>query len=224
MTDVGKRGRRGRRKGQPDTGLEILAAARALFAERGFAGTSIRGVAAAAGVDPALVHHYYGTKEGLFRAALEMPIDPESLLAGIVAGGAEQAPGRLVETFVRVWDSPETGPATVSFLRRVLAEQESADLVRDFIGAALLRNAADKLLGAVDVAEAQARIGLVVSQMLGLVVMRKVLRIEPIASMTAAQLTAAVAPTIARYLHGDDLELGRVQPPHVSTTGESRQR
>lgn len=196
-------GRTGRRPGQPQTRSEILAAARVLFAERGFAGTSIRGVAAAASVDPALVHHYYGTKEGLFRAALEMPIDPESLVEEIVSGGLADAPRRLVETFLRVWDSPVTGPAMVSFLRRVLAEQESTDLVRDFIGTTLLRTAADKLLGGVDPAEAETRIGLVIAQMVGVVILRKVLVVEPMASVSPAQLTAAVAPVIAHYLHGD---------------------
>lgn len=214
-------GRTGRRRGQPDTRLEILQAARSLFSQRGFTGTSIRAVAAAAGVDPALVHHYFGTKEGLFRAALEMPIDPQALVAEIVAGPPDEAPRRLVETFVRVWDSEETGPAMVSFLRRVMAEQESTDLIREFIGAALLRTAANKLLGDVEAAEGEARIGLVVSQMLGLVLMRRVLRVEPIASMPAAQLTAAVAPTVARYLHGDDLELdvsGLTTATHPATS------
>ena len=219
MPGVSRSTRTGRRTGRPDTRSEILRAARGLFAERGFRGTSIRGVAAAAAVDPALVHHYYGTKEGLFRAALEMPLDPEALIGEIVDGDPEEAPWRLVETFLRVWDSAETGPAMVGFLRRVLADQEATDLVRDFIGAVLLRTAADRLLGDVAPAEAEVRIGLVVSQMLGLVVVRKVLVVEPIASMPPSELTAAVAPTIARYLRGDDLELavfGPDRPPHVS--------
>jgi AcrR family transcriptional regulator len=197
------RGRPSRREGQPETRTEILQAARALFAERGYAGTSIRSVAVTAGVDPALVHHYFGTKDGLFRAALEMPIDPQSLLDAIVEGGREDAPRRLVETFLRVWDSPESGPAMVSFLRRVLAEQESTDLVRDFIGASLLRTAADRLLGEVEPAEAAARVELVLSQMLGLVVLRKVLRVEPLASMPSETVAATISPTIARYLHGE---------------------
>ena len=195
--------RTGRRPGSEDTRSQVLGAARALFAQRGFAGTSIRAVAGEAGVDPSLVHHYFGSKEQLFRAALEMPIDPEALVAQIVAEGPGEAPRRLVETFVRVWDSPDTGPAMVSFLRRILADEQSTDLIRDFIGAALLRTAANQLLDGVDRAEAERRIGLVVSQMLGLVVLRTVLRVEPLASMPPEQLIADVAPTIARYLHGD---------------------
>ncbi len=82
------RASRGRRPGAPDTRAEVLAAARASFAEKGFRGTTIRAVAAAAGVDPALVHHYFGTKDDLFVAALEIPVDPREILAPVVAAGA----------------------------------------------------------------------------------------------------------------------------------------
>lgn len=205
----------GRRKGRPDTRAEILAAALSLFAERGFAGTSIRGVAAGAGVDPALVHHYFGTKEGLFRATLDIPIDPDELVGRIVAGDPEGAPRRLVETFFAVWDSPETGPAMVSFLRRVLADQESATLFRDFIGATLLRTLAEELVGGTNHRAAAARVQLAVSQLVGLVIIRKVLGMEPLASLTSAQLTDAVSPSIARYLQGEsaELDLGSVLAP-----------
>jgi len=197
----------------------VLAAARDCFAERGFEGCTIRAIAGAAGVDPALVHHYFGSKEDLFVAAVEAPVDPADLISDVFTGGRESLGENVLRTFLRVWDSAETGPAMVGFLRRVLADQQATDLVRDFIGAVLLRTAADRLLGDVAPAEAEVRIGLVVSQMLGLVVVRKVLVVEPIASMPPSELTAAVAPTIARYLRGDDLELavfGPDRPPHVS--------
>ncbi|MBL7502712.1 TetR family transcriptional regulator [Frankia sp. CNm7] len=198
----------GRRPGQPETRAEILRAARALFAERGFAGTSIRSVATGAGVDPALVHHYFGSKEGLFRAAMEMPIQPEELVKEIFAAGVEQAPERLVRTFLRVWDDPETGPAMVSFLRTALARQESTSLLREFLTATVVRTAASRLLGGVDPAEAALRIELVASQMIGLAVGRRVLAVEPLASMPADALAAAVTPTITRYL------LGELPAPH----------
>lgn len=193
----------GRRPGPSETRSEILQAARGLFAERGFVGTSVRSVAAGAGVDPALVHHYFGTKEGLFRAALEIPIEPAELVEEIFAAGVNQAPERLVRTFLRVWDGPETGPAMVSFLRTALARQESVGLLREFFATTVVRAAASRLLGGVDPAEAEVRIGLVASQMLGLVVARKVLAVEPLASLPADVLVAAVTPTIARYLLGD---------------------
>src|SRR5262245_26900273 len=150
----------GRRPGQSEARAEILRAARALFAERGFAGTSIRAVAADAGVDPALVHHYFGTKDGLFRAAVQLPIQPDELLDEIFAAGAERAPERLVRTFLRVWDEPATGPAMVSFLRTALARQESTTLLREFLTATVVRTAASRLLGEVDPAEAALRVEL----------------------------------------------------------------
>ncbi|WP_432874844.1 TetR family transcriptional regulator [Kribbella sp. CA-245084] len=192
----------GRRPGRPATRDEILGAARGLFAERGYVRTTIRAVGAVAGVDPALVHHYFGTKERLFRAALEVPVDPDVLVDEIVSAGFDEAPSRLVEAFLQVWDAPETGPAVVSFVRRVLSEPESADLVREFFAANVLGGAARKLLGDVAPDEAGVRIGLVMSQMFGLVILRKVLGVEPIATMPADQLAVMVTPTIIRYLRG----------------------
>jgi AcrR family transcriptional regulator len=213
----GDRRRTGRRRGRPETRQEILEAARTLFAERGYVGTSIRAVATAASVDPALVPHYFGNKEGLFRAALEIPIDPEDIVRTIVSAGPEQAPMRLVETLLRVWDSPVTGPAMVSVLRRAVAEQGSTEMLRDFFGATVLRVITGALLEDLPPEEARARAALVVSQMFGLVLMRRVLALEPIASMPADRLAAAVAPTIARYLHGDltDLRAAMDTPPDL---------
>ncbi|MGZ4460469.1 MAG: TetR/AcrR family transcriptional regulator, partial [Nocardioidaceae bacterium] len=96
---------RGRRPGSPDTRAAILDAARGLFASGGFSGTSVRAVAAKAGVDPALVHHYFGTKEDLFVAALALPIDLRDVLAGVAASGEpEQVAERLLRVFFSVWD------------------------------------------------------------------------------------------------------------------------
>ncbi|MEX0426994.1 TetR family transcriptional regulator [Nocardioides sp. DS6] len=224
MAPNAKDGRTGRRRGHPETRLEILQAARSLFAERGFAGTSVRAVASAAGVDVALVYHYFESKDGLSRAALELPIDPTALVAHIVAHGTDEAPRRLAETFLEVWDSPETGPAMVGFLRRVLADEKSSVLVRDFVSATLLRNAAGQLLSDVDPDEARERMALVVSQMLGVVVLRKVLRVEPIASMPADRLAGALTATVARYLRGEvfDLELTEIDAIRSSDTSGSR--
>ncbi len=217
--DAGRRtGRRtGRRRGRPETRQTILVAARALFAERGFTGTSIRAVAAAASVDPALVHHYFGTKEGLFRAALEIPVDPEQVIERVAGATRAEVPLRLVETFLSVWESPETGPAMVSVLRRAVAEQGSTDLLRDFIGATVLRTVAGAVLGDVPPEEARVRVTLVVSQMLGVVLLRRVLVLEPLASMPGDRVAATIAPAIAHYLYGDlaDLGLDPAQDPSL---------
>ena len=111
---------RGRRKGSPDTRSAILAAARTSFARHGFAGTTIRGVASAAGVDAALVHHYFGTKDDLFLAALELPVDPRVLIAPAVAGPVDQAAERFLGVFLSVWDDPNIRPSLVAVARGMM--------------------------------------------------------------------------------------------------------
>ena len=127
------RATRGRRPGAPDTRAEVLAAARASFAEKGFRGTTIRAVAAAAGVDPALVHHYFGTKDDLFLAALEMPVDPRELLAPVMAQGPDGAGERLLRTFLSVWDDPEIQVRLLAVVRSVLDEDGATLLKEGFI-------------------------------------------------------------------------------------------
>src|SRR5882757_2919446 len=98
--------RTGRRPGKQDTREAILAAARETFSQRGYDQTSIRAIAAGAGVDPALIHHYFGSKDQLFLATVQAPMNPAELLPQILSGGAGEVPERLVRTFVSVWDHP----------------------------------------------------------------------------------------------------------------------
>jgi len=189
--------------GRERTRARIVDAARRLFAERGYAGASIRAIAAEASVDPALVHHYCGSKEDLFREALAFPVDPARIAASVMADGVEAAPERFVRTFLELWDSPETQPALLSFLRRAIAEPENAELLRDFVGSRLLAVVAGTVLADVEPAEAQARIAFTMSQLLGLALTRHVLRIGPLVAMSVDELVVAVSPTIARYLTGD---------------------
>ena len=102
----GSRGAAGRRPGGPDTRGQILAAARKSFADKGFGGTTIRAVAAEAGVDPALVHHYFGSKDDLFLAALEIPVDPRALVPAVFEAGVDGGGERLLRLFLSVWDDP----------------------------------------------------------------------------------------------------------------------
>ncbi|GAA3761065.1 TetR family transcriptional regulator [Micromonospora maritima] len=191
--------RTGRRPGNPDTRESILAAARAAFAERGFDATPIRAVAAAAGVDPALVHHYFGTKEDLFRAAMAIPIDPAELVPRVLAGGRDEVGERLVRTFLGVWDSP-AGTAAVALLRSAVSNQWTARLLREFLTTQILRRVLDRL--DLDPAEAPLRGALVATQVAGLAMMRYVIRLEPVASATPDTLAATIGPTVQRYLTG----------------------
>ncbi|TDC58408.1 TetR/AcrR family transcriptional regulator [Micromonospora sp. KC207] len=192
--------RTGRRPGNPGTRAAILDAARAAFAERGFDAASIRSIAGAAGVDPALVHHYFGSKDQLFLAAMGAPLDPAELLPRVLSGDADGVGERLVRTFLSVWDSPAGTPA-VALLRSAVSNAWTARLLREFLVTQVLRRVLHHL--DVDPAELPLRGSLVASQMIGLAVMRYVVRLEPVASAPPETLVAAVGPTIQRYLRGD---------------------
>ncbi|GAA2392320.1 TetR family transcriptional regulator [Catellatospora methionotrophica] len=195
-----KRSRTGRRPGNPDTREAILAAARQLFAEKGFDAATMRAIAAAAEVDPALVHHYFGTKEQLFVATMQFPMDPRELIDQVVAGGKDDAGVRLARLFVTVWDSP-VGTVGVSVVRSAMTNEWSMRLFREFVTTQILRRVQAELK--LDPAQAPLRASLVASQIGGLVLMRYIVKLEPLASLPAEQVVAAVAPNLQRYLTGD---------------------
>ncbi|PZG01396.1 TetR/AcrR family transcriptional regulator [Micromonospora deserti] len=192
--------RTGRRPGNPDTREAILGAARAAFAERGFDSASIRSIATAAGVDPALVHHYFGSKDQLFLAAMQAPVDPRELLPKVLAGDRDGLGERLVRMFLGVWDSP-AGTAGVALLRSAVSNEWTARLLREFLVTQVLRRVLDQLDA--DPAELPLRGSLVASQLVGLAMMRHVVRLEPVASAAPETLVAVVGPTVQRYLTGD---------------------
>src|SRR5262249_9795884 len=137
--------RTGRRKGSPDTRKAILDAARDAFAAGGFDGASIRTIATGAGVDPALVHHYFGTKERLFLATVGAPVNPGEILPGILDGDPEQLGVRLVRAFVSMWDDPRSGPKLIAIVRSGLAHDWSARILREFVTSQVLRRVVAKV-------------------------------------------------------------------------------
>jgi AcrR family transcriptional regulator len=167
------------------------------FAEKGYRATTIRGVAAAAGVDAALVHHYFGTKDDLFIASLQIPADPREALASVFAAGTAGAGERLLQVALAVWDEPEGRRPLVAVVRDSLGER-GGSLLRD----GFLRVVLKGLREALPPEEAELRAQLVAAQMLGLVVTRYVLELEPLASLPRAQVVDLVAPTLQRYLDG----------------------
>jgi len=134
------RSRTGRRAGDSGTRDRILEAARGRFAEHGFAGTTIRAVAADAGVDPALVHHFYGSKDDLFAAAVALPIDP-NLLPAVVAGDPAGVGERFVRFYLGLWEDPTIGPTLLAVFRSAVSHDRAAALLREFVSARLLQRA-----------------------------------------------------------------------------------
>ncbi len=189
--------RSGRRPGNQDTRQSILEAARGVFAERGFDNASIRAIATEAKVDPALVHHYFGTKEKLFLASMNSPIDPAEVVPKALAGPREEAGERLVRLLLSVWDSP-AGTAAVALLRSAMSNEWTARLLREFVVTQVLRRAVAEL--GMKGEEASTRAALVATQMAGLAVTRYILKIEPVASAPAERLVAALGPNVQRFL------------------------
>ena len=198
MSGVTARVSRGRRPGAPDTRAEVLAAARTSFAEKGFRGTTIRAVAASAGVDPALVHHYFGSKDDLFLAALEMPVDPRTILAPVVAQGPDGAGERLLRTFLSVWDEPDIQVRLLAVVRSVLGDDGGRLLKDGFIPVVVGPVLAQLVRDRPDV-----RIPLVASQVVGLIVTRYVLALPQMAQMPAEDVVARIGPVLQHYLTGD---------------------
>jgi AcrR family transcriptional regulator len=190
--------RRGRRPGVSATREQILAAARESFARNGFDRTSVRAVAAAAGVDPALVRRFFGTKEDLMVAALTAAMSPEGRLADALAGDPSGIGERLVDYFLTVWDADPNQSVMLAMLRSACTNDRAAELLGRFITEQVLARLAQTL----DEPEAQRRASLVASQVVGLAIVRYVVRIEPLASASPAELRALIGPSLQRYLVG----------------------
>jgi len=181
-----------------------LQAARAQFAEHGYDGATIRAIAAAAAVDPALVHHFYGSKESLFAAAMQLPVIPGEVISAVMAGH-EHTDGfgaHIVRSVLAVWESAELRGAFQAMLRSALTSDKAAATLREFIAAAILRPVAS-VAGGTDPERTSFRASLVASQMLGLALGRYVLRFGQVAEASPEELAAAIGPTIDRYLTGD---------------------
>jgi AcrR family transcriptional regulator len=186
--------RTGRRPGTGGTRERILAAARSHFAEAGFDSATIRGIAGEAGVDPALVLHYFESKEGVFRAAVNVPLEPGEFLPRLLEPGLDGLGERLVLFFVTTWDSP-TGSPLLGLIRSVVTNETAAALLRDFVSREILGRLAEGL----ELERPELRASLAASQLIGLAMLRYVVKVEPLASAAPADLAAWLGPTLQRY-------------------------
>ncbi len=192
------RRRRGRRPGGVDTRDALLAAARTEFAERGFDGATVRVIADRAGVDPAMVNHWFGGKEALFTAALDLPVNPATVLDEVVPGDPERLGERIVTGFLTLWDHAGGGRPLAALVRSVASHEVATRMMREFITRVLVR----RVVATVAPDRVDLRAALCASQLIGLGMVRYVLRVEPLASADHATVVAAMAPTVQRYLTG----------------------
>lgn len=187
--------RTGRRPGPGGTRESILAAARSHFSEAGFEGATIRGIAAGAGVDPALVPHYFGSKEGVFKAAIEFPIDPAEFIPRLLAPGLKGLGERLVLFFLETWDSP-AGESLLGLIRSVVGSEMAAQLMREFVE----REVLGRLARAIETDHPQVRAGLVATQLVGLAMLRYVIKVRAVHKASRKELARWIGPNVQRYL------------------------
>ena len=199
MTAETERRRPGRPAGTSDTRDRILASARELFAQNGIDKTSIRAVAAAAGVDPALVHHYYGTKQQLFAAAIHIPIDPMAVIGPIRETPVDEIGYMLPKLLLPLWDS-ELGSGLIATIRSILAGNE-VSLLRSFLQEVI----AVEVGARVDNPPGTGviRVQFVASQLVGVVMARYILELDPFKSLPVEQIAETIGPNLQRYLTGD---------------------
>jgi AcrR family transcriptional regulator len=187
----------GRRPGNADTRGEIVEAAKRVFADKGYDGTSLRGVAREAGVDPALVHHYFDGKAALFVAAMALPFDPRQVKEH--AAGPEYSGSRTIEGFLTMWDHAEgTGSSFSSCLSAMAASSNVADAMREFVNErvwSVLRHNEGETE-----ALRRRRTAMVSSQLMGLAFARYILRVPPMSTASPKQIGRWVGPTLDRYV------------------------
>lgn len=199
---LGRAGR-GRRPGRPSgdaatTRAQVLAAARRAFTDKGYTAASFRQIAADAGVDPGMIRHWFGDKAGLFRAAMEPIVEPGLLLAGVLDAGPDGLGERLLRRLLGVWDTAGAHSPMIILVRSAVSHDESTALLRTFVTEQIL----GRLSGVLGEPDGPLRASLVGSQMIGVVMARYIVRVEPLASASADEIVAAVAPTLQRYLTG----------------------
>jgi AcrR family transcriptional regulator len=202
---------RGRRPlGSPDARQAVLNAARELFAEQGFDRTTMRAVGTRAGVNPALIYHYFGDKNGLLAAVIEPPIDLAAMLTGI-NDDPSRAGQEIIRRALSLWENrPDIRERMLAMLRTALSHDQAARLLRDMLSSWLLEALGDALADD----QCELRAALVGSHMGGLMLARYLFKVPGATSATPEDLVQAVGPTIQRYLTGT-LTHAEAQPPHT---------
>ena len=181
--------RRGRRQGDPVSREAVLAAAKARFASEGYEKATLRAIADDAHVDPSMVLYLFGSKADLFRESLRLIMDPDA----------------LVHTYLRIWESPDTGPSMVAMLQSATSNSDAHEAFRGFMQNYVL-TAVSEVLGGGE--QARLRAMLAASQLVGTALLRYVMKVVPLASLSGDEVVRLIAPTVTRYLTADASELG----------------
>jgi AcrR family transcriptional regulator len=195
--------RRGRRQGEPVSRDVVLAAAKRRFAEQGYEKTTLRGIARDAHVDPSMVLYLFGSKVELFRESLRLIVDPGVLVAAIAGGGDMGA--RLVRAYLGIWEQPETAHTMVTMLQSATSNPDAYEAFRGFMQNYVLSAVSGALGGG---EQARLRVMLAVTNMVGTALLRYVMRVPPLATLSVDEVVGLIGPTVHRYLTADAEELG----------------
>ncbi len=187
---------RGPRPAGSDTRADILLAAAREFSAKGYNGVSVRGIARSAGVDPALVHHYFEGKSGLFVEAMQLPADPGPTILSFLEGPREGVGERIARGFFGLWEAPERQERFVAIVRSAVGHEDASRMLREF----LAREVFGRIAASSGVPDPQLRAGLAASQMIGLAMLRYVIGYPPVVQAEVEELVRLVGPTIQRYL------------------------
>ena len=199
--------RRGRRQGDPVSREAVLAAAKVRFATEGYEKATLRAIADDAHVDPSMVLYLFGSKADLFRESLRLIMDPDALV-DTLTGGPDDDPDigtRMVHTYLRIWESPDTGPSMVAMLQSATSNSDAHEAFRGFMQNYVL-TAVSEVLGGGE--QARLRAMLAASQLVGTALLRYVMKVAPLASLSGDEVVRLIAPTVTRYLTADASELG----------------
>jgi AcrR family transcriptional regulator len=188
--------RTGRRQGDSGTRQDIIRSAQKLFAEQGYRGATMRAIARDARVDAALIHHFFGSKEGVFTAAVGEAFRAGEILDAMSAPGPGTVGERLIRSFLTLWDEPETRTPMLAVVRSAVTHEDAARLVRDFVTTEVI----GQVVQANADAERELRTALIGSEVLGMVIVRYVFGIEPMASMAPEAVAMFLGPVIDRFL------------------------
>jgi AcrR family transcriptional regulator len=192
--------RSGRRPGVSGTRADIIRAARKVFAESGYRGATMRAIAHAADVDAALIHHFFVSKEGVFAAAIEDAfLQPAEVIEHVLSGDHASLGERLVRNFLQMWDNPQHRDPLLAVFRSALSYDEAAKVLGGFVTTRFI----GRIVAAINAPEPELRANLIGTQLVGLAIIRFVIKVEPIASADSEVLVKCVGGTVQNYLSGE---------------------
>ncbi|MBN0043007.1 TetR family transcriptional regulator [Streptomyces actuosus] len=193
---MNKAQRRGRRPGSPDTRAEILDVARRRFLQDGYHAVTLRSIATEAGVDLALISYFYGSKKGLFGAALALSVNPADVVAEVLEGDPATLPQRALQRVLAAWDDPESGPVLLALVRNAVQDDTFAALLRELVE----REIVDRVAASLGGTAARRRAMAFCAQVAGLITTRYLLRVEPMASMSHEEIIRHLGPAVRQTL------------------------